>query len=113
VRDGDALRVALTAAGVQASVVDGDGKTLAGPGADVTAERLVGGDYLVKIEPTLDPAYYDVAFDCVPADAAAAASGCGCNGASDGSNDGGAASAALVGLGALLLRRRRRQGRRS
>jgi uncharacterized protein (TIGR03382 family) len=104
-RQGDALQVVLTSGGAQASVVDGAGVVLAGPGADVTAANLTAGDYLVKIAPTLDPAYYDVAFEC-GASPPAAATGCGC------SSDGGAPASALAILFVLLRRRRRaaRQG---
>jgi MYXO-CTERM domain-containing protein len=106
VRDGDALHVTLATAGVQATIVDGSGTALAGPGADITATNLSGGDYLVRIEPTLDPAYYDLEVACGPTTPAAA--GCGC---SLGADDGGAPQTGLGALGAvLLLRRRRRRG---
>jgi MYXO-CTERM domain-containing protein len=105
VREGDALHVALTTSGVQASIIDGEDATLAGPGADVTAENLTAGDYLVKIEPTLDPAYYDLAVDCAAA-TPKAASGCGCSADGDTSPAG-----ALAGVAALLALRRRRSAR--
>jgi MYXO-CTERM domain-containing protein len=102
VREGDALQIDLTASGVQASVVDGADDVLAGPGTSISATNLTAGDYLVKVEPTLDPAYYDLAIECVAA--APKASGCGC------SSDGEATPLAAVGgLAALLLLRRRRR----
>jgi len=103
VREGDALHVNLTASGVQATIVDGDNASLAGPGTDITATNLTAGDYQVKVEPTLDPAYYDLAVDCVPA-TPTTASGCGC------SSDGDAAPAgAVAGLAALMMLHRRRR----
>jgi MYXO-CTERM domain-containing protein len=107
VRDGDVLQVALTAAGAQASVVDGRGTVLAGPGTEIAAANLAGGDYLVKIEPTLDPAYYDFAFACEPS-SPPAASGCGCS-VDDDESIAGAPAMALGLVGIALWRHRRRR----
>jgi len=105
VRDGDALRVALVGEGVQATIIDGADKVIAGPSADVQAIDLPEGDFLVKIEPVGGPAFYDASFDCtvsVPK-GGGAAQGCGGCASSDG-----ATAMTAAGLSLLLLRRRRR-----
>ncbi|MDP2344069.1 MAG: Ig-like domain-containing protein [Deltaproteobacteria bacterium] len=105
VREGDTLRVALTGSGVQASVIDGAGAVIAGPSADASALDLPAGNFVVKIEPSGAPAFYDAAFSCTPTEIPAVTlKGCGCS--ADGSNKSEAAGLGLVGL--LLLRRRRR-----
>ena len=107
-REGDALGVKLTGAGVNATVIDGSGTAISKTGADVTTVALPDGDFLVKIEPESagTPAFYDVAFACTAAAQPAPAAPCGCQ------LDGQSSSAEAIG-GALIVmgvvgRRRRR-----
>ena len=107
IRDGDTLRATLNGTGVQASIIDDKGTVIAGPSADAQAADLPAGDFIVKIEPTGDPAFYDADFSCKPTLPLNIQSpGCGCS--SDGSSSAGLGVALLALLS--LRRRRRRRG---
>ena len=105
IRDGDTLRATLNGTGVQASIIDDKGTVIAGPSADAQAADLPAGDFIVKIEPTGDPAFYDADFSCKPTLPLNIQSpGCGC------SSDGSSSAGLGVALLALLSLRRRRRG---
>lgn len=104
VREGDALKVSLVGEGVQASVIDGADNVIAGPAAEITTENLAAGDFLVKIEPTGAPAFYDAAFACAPKTPASVNPAKGCGGCQSTDTATALTASALL----LLLRRRRR-----
>jgi hypothetical protein len=60
------VRVTVNGAGVEVTIVDGNGQAMTQPGSEAMLPNAPAGPLVVKVEPTGQPASYDVHFECSP-----------------------------------------------